>query len=104
MTLSRYITLAGNTENTESECRSLKICKTRKQAEWWENSESADVRESIENSGVLIDILYTTSSPGSSSYMAREKWEDPGKGNTAEKRLRMHQIMKIWRGIWISIS
>jgi hypothetical protein len=24
--------------------------------------------------------------------------------NTAEKRLRMHQIMKIWRGIWISIS
>jgi hypothetical protein len=26
------------------------------------------------------------------------------KTNTAEKRLRMHQIMKIWRGIWISIS
>ena len=25
--------------------------------------------------------------------------EDPGKINTAEKRLRMHQIMKIWRGI-----
>jgi hypothetical protein len=27
-----------------------------------------------------------------------------GKINTAEKRLRMHQIMKIWRGIGISIS
>jgi hypothetical protein len=28
----------------------------------------------------------------------------PPSPNTAEKRLRMHQIMKIWRGIWISIS
>jgi hypothetical protein len=25
--------------------------------------------------------LFPTSSPGSSSYMAREKWEDPGKGS-----------------------
>jgi hypothetical protein len=24
---------------------------------------------------------------------------NPGLDNTAEKRLRMHQIMKIWRGI-----
>jgi hypothetical protein len=29
---------------------------------------------------------------------------NPGCLNTAEKRLRMYQIMKIWRGIWISIS
>jgi hypothetical protein len=28
----------------------------------------------------------------------------PGSHNTAEKRLRMHQIMKIWREISISIS
>ena len=28
----------------------------------------------------------------------------PMTSNTAEKRLRMRQIMKIWRGIWISIS